>query len=598
MTRKGAVLLLSLAATSPATAIDYTSFHTPAQVDGELTGLATANPGVAQIFTYGQSVEGLQLRGIKISDNVATNESAEGDLVFVALHHAREWLAAEMALYLADQLLARRQTDPALRACMDNLQIWVIPAANPDGYVHSASAPANRYWRKNRSTNSDGSRGVDLNRNYGYQWGMGAGGSEGSTIPMDETYIGPSAFSEPETAAFRNFVQGLANPKALVTYHTYSELFLRPWSYSLADPPGEPTLALLAQDSIARIASVNGHTYSENIWYNSFGETTDYFWHTMRLAGFTPELRPAPGGAGGFAPPASEIIPNNAENLEAALQFVRDAGCRRVWIKDHAADTGAEPSAVWTSSGWSHPFWESPDIWTVPASPPAGALATLNVRVHNDGPGPISGVTVRAYYTDPRIVLEFPNPANVLIGQQTVTLAPGDTTLTFSWNVPAGANSWGENHWCVGAVVSHPDDRPLTTQIQRTSNIGGKNFNTVVMATSTQTLMVGATNHLAVPAELVARVDRRTLPEGWEVVLPQVRARDRPSRKARLLGVKGPVLEPGETAVQPIRVVAPPGAPARPVRIRVEGALLPLVAGRRDVVVGNGYTFEVVPPKR
>jgi hypothetical protein len=428
--------------------------------------------------------------------------------------------------------------------------------------------------------------------------GDGGGGSEGSTNPAEDTYIGPFAFSEPETAAFRDFVQGLANAKALVTYHTYSELFLRPWSYALTDPPGEPTLAYLARDSIARIAGIHGHTYSEDIWYRSFGETTDYFWHNMRLAGFTPELRPSPGGAGGFAPPAAEILPNNEENLEAALQLVRDAGCRRVWIRDHAADTGAEPSAVWTGSGWSRAFWESPDIWTVPASPTAGDTTTLYVRAHNDGPGPLANVTVRAYYTDPRVVLEFPNPANVLIGEQVVTLAPGDTTLTFSWNVPADANSWGENHWCVGVVLSHPGDRPLTTQIQRTSNIGGRNFSTVALRKRAHTFLVGATNYLAVPAELVVRMNPRTLPDGWQVALPRAQAREKPSRKAALLDVKGPVLEPGETVVQAVRVVAPsPGPRRKPVRLRVEGALVPLVPGKREAV-GNGYTFEITPPER
>jgi len=84
---------------------------------------------------------------------------------------------------------------------------------------------------------------------------------------------------------------------------------------------------------------------------------------------------------------------------------------------------------------------------------------------------------------------------------------------------------------------------------------------------------------------------------GWEVVLPRVFTREKPSRKARLLGVKGPVLEPGDTVVQAIRVVAPPGARGEPVRIRVEGALVPLVPGKREAV-GNGYTFEITPPRR
>lgn len=573
-------------------AIDFTNFHTPAQIDTELANLAAAHPAIAQVFTFGTSVEGRPLRGIKISDNVAVNETDEGDVVFVGLHHAREWLSAEMALYLAEYLVTNYQTDQALRQCMNNLEIWIIPVLNPDGYVYSAAAPGNRLWRKNRRNNGDGTFGVDLNRNYSYQWGLGSG-VQGSNLTNEDTYRGPSAFSEPETIAFRNFVQSLNNPRVFLTYHTYSELFLRPWAYTTADPPGEPTLALVAKNSIVRIAAVHGHTYNETIGYLAFGEATDYFWNETRLAGFTPEMRPTPFGQGGFAPPPSEIIPNNEENLPAALALIKDAGCRRVWIKDHANDTGAEPSAVWTGTGWSQPFWVSPDIWTVPATLVEGQTVTLNVRVHNDGPGMLQGNTVRAYYTDPRVALEFPHPVAVLIGEQTLNLAPGDTTVSFPWTVPVGTNIWGERHWCVGAIVSHADDRPLTTQIQRSSNIGARNFQTTEMTTQGQSLLVAATNFLEIAAEYVITVDPETLPPGWEVVVPTIPPKKALTRKARLLRVSANVLDPGETVVQPIRVKVPKDAKVGAVYdIHIQGALIPLVAGKR-VAVGNGYTFQV-----
>lgn len=44
--------------------------------------------------------------------------------------------------------------------------------------------------------------GVDPNRNWGYNWG----GQGASGDPCDETYYGPRPFSEPETAAIRNFI--------------------------------------------------------------------------------------------------------------------------------------------------------------------------------------------------------------------------------------------------------------------------------------------------------------------------------------------------------------------------------------------------------
>ena len=73
----------------------------------------------------------------------------------------------------------------------------MVPCANPDGYEYSRNHFA--FWRKNRRRNEDGSFGVDLNRNF----------SVGFTPNKDTTsnvYSGPSAFSEPETAALRDFV--------------------------------------------------------------------------------------------------------------------------------------------------------------------------------------------------------------------------------------------------------------------------------------------------------------------------------------------------------------------------------------------------------
>jgi hypothetical protein len=60
-----------------------------------------------------------------------------------------------------------------------------------------------RLWRKTRSRSGGfGCVGTDPNRNFGYNWGgQGASGN-----PCDETYYGKKAFSEPETAAMRDFI--------------------------------------------------------------------------------------------------------------------------------------------------------------------------------------------------------------------------------------------------------------------------------------------------------------------------------------------------------------------------------------------------------
>jgi carboxypeptidase T len=578
--------------------IDFTNWHTPAGINAELANLAAAHPTRAMVFSIGNSVNGLPINCLKISDNVNVNETNEGDVVFVGLHHAREWISPETALFLAEQLLnaAASGSDPELTACVNNLEIWIIPALNPDGYQFTTTT-GNRFWRKNRRNNGDGTFGVDLNRNYSYQWGGGSG-AEGSDFTADDTYRGPFPFSEPETAALRDFVNGLHHPRGIVSYHSFSELFLRPWSYTTIDPPGERTLRYIAQDSIARMAAVHSHTYSETIWYNAYGETTDFFWGEKRIAGFTPELRPASGGLEGFNPPTTQILPNCQENLPAAIALIKDAGLRKVWIKDHASDTGVEPSAEWLGDHWSHAFWVSPDIWTEPEELVEGSTVTLNVRVHNDTAGTMSGCTVAAYYTDPRVALEFPGLPSVLIGEQTLDLPAGDTVVSVPWTVPTGTNAWGERHWCVGAIVYHPDDRPLTTQVERTSNIACRNFQTVEAVLGGQLLLVGLHNFLDVAAEYRVTVDRATLPRDWQVIVPMPPPPAKINRKALLLGIKQPVLEAHKGCAQPIRLIVPPTAkPGTVVDLQVHSALIPLVPGKREPV-GNGYTFRVRVPDR
>ncbi len=583
-------LLFGAWTTSQAQILTFTSFRTPAQTNADLTLLHTTYPTLTQLLSIGTSVNGNAIRVLKISSTPAVNDPTKGDVVFVADHHAREWISVEMALYLADQLLARYATDPQLQADMNRLQIWIIPVVNPDGYQYSAAAPANRYWRKNRRNNGGGFFGVDLNRNWGYQWGTSAGDPNGSPNPPDDTYFGTAPFSEPETAALRTFLNGLGNFKSFVSYHSYSELYLRPWAHTVTDPPGEQTLRSIAQRNINRIATVHGHTYTENISYTATGEATDFIWNEKRVAAFTPELRPAGSlGLAGFSPAPTEILPCCEENYPAAAALIHDAARSGVWLRDYVGDTGAEPSTGYP--------WESPDIWTVPAVLNQNATVDLHIRVNNNTGATVNNVTVEAYYTDPRITLEFPSLTSVLIGTAVVSVPPGGTDVVMPWTTPVGTNIWGERHWCVGGVVKHENDMPLTTVVSRTSNVACHNFNTTTIVES-GLLWVAATNFLSVAAELELSFNRGDLPSDWVIEFPETSQLQKetalqPStiRKSKLLETKGVVLEPGQTVKVPIKVHFQK-AHGAPVDVRVKGDLLPLVGGKRKPV-GNGYSFQV-----
>src|SRR6185295_16579494 len=119
--------------------------------------------------SIGKSVEGRDLWMVKISDNVGTSEN-ETQVLFDALHHAREPVSMETTLVFMQNLLAGYGTDPEATYIVDNRELYFVPVVNPDGYEYNRQTDPNGggMWRKNRQ----GGYGVDLNRNYASFWGL------------------------------------------------------------------------------------------------------------------------------------------------------------------------------------------------------------------------------------------------------------------------------------------------------------------------------------------------------------------------------------------------------------------------------------------
>ena len=136
-----------------------------------------------------------------MSDHVATDE-AEPEVLIDALHHAREHLTTEQALYLLKVLTTGYATDSLVKRLVDSREIFIVFALNPDGMQYDLTGSPFRAWRKNRQPNvGTGTVGTDLNRNYDYDWGCCHGSS---TSPGSLTYRGKKPFSAPETQAMRD----------------------------------------------------------------------------------------------------------------------------------------------------------------------------------------------------------------------------------------------------------------------------------------------------------------------------------------------------------------------------------------------------------
>lgn len=175
--------------------------------------------GLVDTFHLGTTVGGNVIKAIKISDNVNTDEASEPDCFFQGLQHAREAIGGSSMIFFMLYLLENYNTDLRIKNLVDNREVYIVICMNPDGWNYNLTAlsPNNLTttnggtWRKNRKTNTAPytGTGVDLNRNWSTGWGNcpTIPSSCGSNIGTDETFIGPSAFSENETQAIRNFIK-------------------------------------------------------------------------------------------------------------------------------------------------------------------------------------------------------------------------------------------------------------------------------------------------------------------------------------------------------------------------------------------------------
>ncbi|MGB9863180.1 MAG: M14 family metallopeptidase [Candidatus Saccharicenans sp.] len=293
------------------------AYHSYSEAEAELKSLAASFPNLARLYVLGQSLEKRKIYALKISDNPAFSENEPG-LALIGCHHAREWISVEIPLLTGKYLLENYAGDERLKNIVNRSQIWIIPVLNPDGLQYSILNY--RLWRKNRRLNPDGSFGVDLNRNYSYQWGCDNQGS--SPEPSSDVYRGPAPFSEPETLALsRLFLDHQFS--AAISFHSYSQSILYPWGYADFPTEDEALMEFLAEQMSTLIFQVHGRKYqvgrSSSSLYLTNGDFTDWVYGLFKIPALTVELPPVDFLSGGFFNSESDIQDIFEENLPSVL---------------------------------------------------------------------------------------------------------------------------------------------------------------------------------------------------------------------------------------------------------------------------------------
>jgi len=175
------------------------AYHTYQEMVAELDSLQNVYPDVARMDSIGVSTQEKRvIWAFKISDKVQLEED-EPAVLYNGVHHACEVIGLEICMRLINDLLSAYGSHPQITSWIDSTEIWFIPLLNADG--HSAvTSEISLYWRKNaRDLDEDSilyeydcndwwtcfTEGVDLNRNYDFNWEYG-----GSVQPWHYNYRG------------------------------------------------------------------------------------------------------------------------------------------------------------------------------------------------------------------------------------------------------------------------------------------------------------------------------------------------------------------------------------------------------------------------
>ena len=162
--------------------------------------------------------------------------------------------------------------------------------------------------------------GTDANRNWDLAWG-----EEGaSSNPCSNIYHGCGPFSEPETAAIKNFLHANQNNLRFMNdVHSALSMVLLPWSYKNQPTPDYDAQIEFAQRAADALLAVHGEVYEvgvgSDLLYVASGSSVDYSYGTLGVKySIAVELR---GQYSFFAPPKTIIL-----ECEEMWAFHKQAG--------------------------------------------------------------------------------------------------------------------------------------------------------------------------------------------------------------------------------------------------------------------------------
>ncbi len=311
------------------------AYHSYSTLTSELQAIAAANPTICELHDIGNSVQGRKLWFMKISDNVSVEED-EPEFKYISTMHGDEPVGMEMCMYLINLLVDDYGTDPQITNLVDNVEIWIMPLMNPDGYSNQS-----RY----------NAQGYDLNREFPDR--VSDPNNSTSGRPAEVRHVMNWAFGKSSVLS-ANFHTG-----ALVVNYPYDS-DPNPWSNYSATPDD----ALIIEQSLTyselNSPMYNSWYFNDGIvngveWYMIYGGMQDWNYVWMGCNEVTVELSDNKWPSSGQLP---GYWNDNRDSMLAYMELCLE-GVRGV-VTDSV--TGAPVDATVRAVGINHDVYTDPDV--------------------------------------------------------------------------------------------------------------------------------------------------------------------------------------------------------------------------------------------
>ncbi|XP_045776307.1 uncharacterized protein LOC123874827 [Maniola jurtina] len=296
----------------------WTNFQTMSDIYEWFQHLANTHSDMVSIIRAGQSYEGRNITGVRISRGSRSNRP----VIFVeAGQVGADWLSPTVVTYLVDQLV--RGVDTEARQASEDFEWHIFPILNPDG--HEFSQDSDRLWIKSRRPTIGSAIGVDLSRNWNSHWGI----IGGSFVPIDHNYIGLGPFTEVETRSVSRYIESISSRLvSSLSFRAFGQRLLIPFAHSTSPMYNYNETVIIGRRAMGSL-SVRYQTLftvgtSRTVHDGATGSIADWIKHRFNPpVVFTYQLRDQ--GAWGYTLPVNQVLPSCEETFDSVMAIIREA---------------------------------------------------------------------------------------------------------------------------------------------------------------------------------------------------------------------------------------------------------------------------------